>query len=63
MKRSRECPFYCKLMMSFYNGGQREKAILWNAYLKLVKHINSILKVSWVTTALLTVRLGFHMRT
>lgn len=32
-------------MPSFYNGGSREKDILWRAYLRLIKHINSIYKV------------------
>ena len=32
--------------IAFYNGGAREQSILWNAYLRLVKHINSIYKVS-----------------
>ena len=32
--------------IAFYAGGARERSILWNAYLRLVKHINSIYKVS-----------------
>ncbi|KAF8519444.1 ABC transporter transmembrane region 2-domain-containing protein [Gautieria morchelliformis] len=31
--------------VAFYNGGPRERAILWRAYLRLVKHINSIYKI------------------
>ena len=30
---------------SFYGGGQRERGILWGAYLKLIRHVNSIYKV------------------
>lgn len=29
----------------FYNGGLREKDILWRAYLRLIKHVNSIYKI------------------
>ena len=29
----------------FYNGGAREKTILMNAYMRLIKHVNSIYKV------------------
>ena len=29
----------------FYNGGAREKTILMNAYMRLIKHVNSIFKV------------------
>lgn len=32
--------------VAFYNGGPRERDILWRAYLRLIKHINSIYKVS-----------------
>ena len=32
--------------VAFYGGGAREKSILWTAYLRLIKHINSIYKVS-----------------
>jgi ATP-binding cassette subfamily D (ALD) long-chain fatty acid import protein len=31
----------------FYNGGLREKDILTNAYLKLIRHVNSIYKVAF----------------
>ncbi|KAH8116020.1 ABC transporter transmembrane region 2-domain-containing protein [Phellopilus nigrolimitatus] len=31
--------------VAFYAGGARERTILWNAYLRLVKHINSIYKL------------------
>ena len=31
---------------SFYDGGHREREILWRAYLRLIKHVNSIFKVS-----------------
>ncbi|KIJ39058.1 hypothetical protein M422DRAFT_781181 [Sphaerobolus stellatus SS14] len=31
--------------IAFYNGGPRERDILWRAYLRLVKHINSIYKI------------------
>ncbi|KAJ3480904.1 hypothetical protein NLI96_g8018 [Meripilus lineatus] len=31
--------------VAFYNGGSREKDILWRAYLRLIKHINSIYKI------------------
>ena len=38
---------------SFYNGGSREREILWRAYLRLIKHINSIykacLKLNYIT--------------
>ena len=29
----------------FYDGGRRERDILWRAYLRLIKHVNSIFKV------------------
>jgi len=35
--------------ISFYGGGPRERDILWRAYLRLVKHINSIYKVHIVS--------------
>ncbi|KAG8965115.1 hypothetical protein FRC03_000921 [Tulasnella sp. 419] len=31
--------------VAFYNGGLREKHILWRAYLRLIKHVNSIYKI------------------
>ncbi|KAG8899648.1 hypothetical protein FRC01_010426, partial [Tulasnella sp. 417] len=31
--------------VAFYNGGLREKDILWRAYLRLIKHVNSIYKI------------------
>ncbi|KAG8903497.1 hypothetical protein FRB99_003211 [Tulasnella sp. 403] len=31
--------------VAFYNGGLRERDILWRAYLKLIKHVNSIYKI------------------
>ncbi|EJD05544.1 uncharacterized protein FOMMEDRAFT_17828 [Fomitiporia mediterranea MF3/22] len=31
--------------IAFYAGGLRERSILWNAYLRLVRHINSIYKL------------------
>ena len=34
-----------QMCASFYGGGPRERDILWRAYLRLVKHINSIYKV------------------
>jgi ATP-binding cassette subfamily D (ALD) long-chain fatty acid import protein len=40
--------------VAFYNGGYREKDILTKAYLRLIKHVNSIYKVS------LFVRRVFH---
>lgn len=30
---------------SFYGGGSREREILWRAYMRLVKHVNSIYKI------------------
>ena len=38
--------------IAFYAGGARERSILWNAYLRLVKHINSIYKVSHLCFAI-----------
>ena len=32
----------------FYGGGLRERSILMRAYMRLIKHINSIYKVSLV---------------
>lgn len=37
--------------VAFYRGGAREHSILWNAYLRLVRHINSIYKVGYITAA------------
>ncbi|KAF7795588.1 hypothetical protein EIP86_006751 [Pleurotus ostreatoroseus] len=31
--------------VAFYNGGARERSILWRAYLRLIRHINSIYKI------------------
>ncbi|EMD31871.1 hypothetical protein CERSUDRAFT_119147 [Gelatoporia subvermispora B] len=31
--------------VAFYGGGLRERSILWRAYLRLIKHINSIYKI------------------
>ncbi|KZT10351.1 uncharacterized protein LAESUDRAFT_721687 [Laetiporus sulphureus 93-53] len=31
--------------IAFYGGGQRERSILWRAYSRLIKHINSIYKI------------------
>ncbi|KAL1678124.1 ABC transporter transmembrane region 2-domain-containing protein [Schizophyllum commune] len=31
--------------IAFYNGGAREKTILMNAYMRLIKHVNSIFKI------------------
>ncbi|KAI0293974.1 ABC transporter transmembrane region 2-domain-containing protein [Russula brevipes] len=31
--------------VAFYNGGKRERQILWKAYLRLIKHVNSIFKI------------------
>lgn len=31
--------------VAFYNGGLREKDVLWRAYLRLIKHVNSIYKI------------------
>ncbi|KAI9508086.1 ABC transporter transmembrane region 2-domain-containing protein [Russula earlei] len=31
--------------VAFYDGGKREREILWKAYLRLIKHINSIFKI------------------
>ncbi|KAI0072098.1 hypothetical protein K474DRAFT_455580 [Panus rudis PR-1116 ss-1] len=31
--------------VAFYNGGPRERDILWRAYLRLIKHVNSIYKI------------------
>ena len=33
------------VFVSFYGGGGREKDILWRAYLRLIKHVNSIYKI------------------
>ena len=44
-------PFFSTLMHNltytsrFYNGGVREKDFLTKAYLKLIRHVNSIYKV------------------
>lgn len=35
--------------VAFYNGGAREKDILTNAYMKLIKHVNYIYKVHILT--------------
>ena len=37
-------------MYRFYNGGQRERSILWRAYLRLISHINRIYKVGTYPT-------------
>lgn len=42
--------------IAFYAGGARERSILWNAYLRLVKHINSIYKVSVILGRLEPIR-------
>ena len=34
--------------VAFYDGGEREREILWRAYSRLVKHINSIFKVEFL---------------
>jgi len=34
--------------VAFYNGGARERDILTRAYLKLIKHVNSIYKVCYL---------------
>ncbi|THV05046.1 hypothetical protein K435DRAFT_850251 [Dendrothele bispora CBS 962.96] len=31
--------------VAFYNGGQRERGILGNAYMKLIRHVNNVYKV------------------
>ncbi|KAI0317948.1 ABC transporter transmembrane region 2-domain-containing protein [Amylostereum chailletii] len=31
--------------VAFYDGGRRERDILWRAYLRLIKHVNSIFKI------------------
>jgi len=31
--------------IAFYDGGKRERDILWRAYLRLIKHVNSIFKI------------------
>ncbi|KAF8500218.1 ABC transporter transmembrane region 2-domain-containing protein [Russula emetica] len=31
--------------IAFYDGGKREREILWRAYLRLIKHVNSIFKI------------------
>ncbi|KAH8997996.1 ABC transporter transmembrane region 2-domain-containing protein [Lactarius akahatsu] len=31
--------------VAFYDGGHREREILWRAYLRLIKHVNSIFKI------------------
>ena len=33
------------MSLSFYNGGARERDILTKAYMRLIKHVNSIYKV------------------
>lgn len=38
--------------VAFYNGGPRERDILTSAYLKLIKHVNSIYKVCYISPAL-----------
>lgn len=35
----------------FYDGGSREREILWRAYLRLMKHVNSIFKVGYIVFA------------
>lgn len=30
---------------SFYNGGSRERQLLWETYSKIVAHVNTIFKV------------------
>jgi ATP-binding cassette subfamily D (ALD) long-chain fatty acid import protein len=34
----------CPRCSRFYDGGKREREILWRAYLRLIKHVNSIFK-------------------
>jgi ATP-binding cassette subfamily D (ALD) long-chain fatty acid import protein len=41
-------PRFCAF--SFYDGGGRERAILTRAYLRLIKHVNSIYKVHWLVS-------------
>jgi hypothetical protein len=36
------------ISLSFYDGGGREKDILTQAYLRLIKHVNSIYKVGFL---------------
>lgn len=43
---------------SFYGGGGREKYILWGAYVRLVKHVNSIYKVYCIPLSLKPVLSG-----
>ncbi|KAI0031943.1 ABC transporter transmembrane region 2-domain-containing protein, partial [Vararia minispora EC-137] len=31
--------------VAFYDGGRRERQILWRAYLRLIKHVNNIFKI------------------
>lgn len=33
------------LTVSFYNGGAREKSILWGAYEALAKHVHTVFKI------------------
>jgi ATP-binding cassette subfamily D (ALD) long-chain fatty acid import protein len=35
----------CLFLFRFYAGGSRERDILWRAYMRLIKHINSIYKI------------------
>ena len=68
LKKLRKFPFFLKqsrVMINivrafrFYNGGLREKDILTNAYLKLIRHVNSIYKVPIPLFALTPTRLTF----
>jgi ATP-binding cassette subfamily D (ALD) long-chain fatty acid import protein len=63
-KRSRECgPFRFHLGLiarRFYNGGAREKTILWNAYQKLTKHVHSVFKVCACLVGADINRSGYH---
>lgn len=35
------------LNFSFYNGGSRERQLLWETYSKIVAHVNTIFKVGF----------------
>ena len=39
--------------IAFYDGGKRERDILTNSYMKLIRHVNSIYKVLFFLSSLL----------
>ncbi len=50
-------PHHILLHIRFYGGELRERSIIWEAYLRLVKHVESIYKVcvSYVVTPLFSI--------